>query len=146
MLELAPHYDLHAPFAFVNLGFGAHALGLWDLAAEYTRRAIEMVEAKNRKYDLRIARKLQRQIRSRMPAPEPAPPLEGEPGARLTTITNVVAEELSSWRGETWTRKEGIGLPIKSGISARASPVGASEHQGFTTTYRTLSDSLADSV
>ena len=107
VLQLAPHYDLHAPFAFVNLGFGAHAMGLWDLAGEYARRAVELAAEKNRKYDLKMARVLQRLIRSKTPAIEPAPPLQGEPAAKLFKMTSVIAKELSSWRGETWTRKEG---------------------------------------
>ena len=58
ILDLAPQYDSHAPFAFVNLAFGARALGDWELADRYARTGLSLAEEKNRPHDAGVAREL----------------------------------------------------------------------------------------
>jgi tetratricopeptide (TPR) repeat protein len=106
VLQLAPHYDLFAPAAFVNLALGARALADWQLAEAYVKRGIAQAEARADNVVLRVARELLAAIVDQVPAPSPAPPLAGEPAERLRLVLESATERLSAWHGETWTRKE----------------------------------------
>jgi tetratricopeptide (TPR) repeat protein len=106
VLTLAPHHTEHAPFAFVNLAYGARALGDWHLALQYAKRGAALAEAKNRPLDLKTARRLIRAIRRKTTAAPPAPSLDGEPGRRLDALAAVVNEELAAWREDGWTWKD----------------------------------------
>jgi tetratricopeptide (TPR) repeat protein len=106
VLALVPHHTEHAPFAFVNLAYGARALGDWDLALEYAKRGAALAESKRRPLDLKTARRLVRAIRRKATAAPPAPSLQGEPGHRLDAVVAVVSKELAAWREDGWTWKD----------------------------------------
>lgn len=106
VLALAPHHQTYAPFSFVNLGYGARALGDWDLALQYARRGAALAKEKNRPFDLKVARQLIRAITSKAPAAPPAPPLDGVQGRRLESVAETVSQELTAWRDESWTWKD----------------------------------------
>lgn len=107
VLQLAPHYDLFAPAAYVNLAFGAHALGDWDLAEVYVRRGVELAEPRGDKAVVRVGQELLAAIIGRLAPPSPAPPIVGEPATRLEDVLSTATERLSAWHAGTWSKKEG---------------------------------------
>jgi len=106
VLELSPHYPLHAAAAFVNLAFGARALRDWELAAQYCARGIALADTGGDRLVVQVGRALQREIEARDPAPPPAPPLQGRESQVLRDLATAIADQLAAWRGPTWTKKE----------------------------------------
>jgi tetratricopeptide (TPR) repeat protein len=106
VLELAPHYDLHAASAFVNLAFGARALGDWELAEQYVRRGIAAAATQGNRLAVQVGRALLCEVEARDPAPTAAPPLVGREAQALRELASVIAAQLASWRGSSWTKKE----------------------------------------
>lgn len=106
VLELSPHYEAHAAAAYVNLAFGARGLGDLRLAEQYVARGIAIAEARGDRLAAQVGRALQREILSGAPGPPPAPPLTGPDAAALDELAEAVADQLASWRGPTWTKKE----------------------------------------
>jgi tetratricopeptide (TPR) repeat protein len=106
VLKLAPHYQLFAPAAFVNLAFGARALSDWQLAETYAKRGIKLAESRGDHVVQSVGTDLLTEISNRMSAPLPAPPLTGEPAERLRDVLESAAKHLAAWHAETWTRKE----------------------------------------
>lgn len=68
-------HGYHADAVFVNLAFGARALGDWLRAERYVRRGIAAAVRKAHPYVERVARALSREIAARAPAPPAAPAL-----------------------------------------------------------------------
>jgi hypothetical protein len=106
VLELSPHYEPHASFAYVNLAFGARGLGDWELAHRYVGRGIALAEKYGLRLDLQVGRALLREIKAYDMGPSPAPPLKGREAEALRKLADRVADQLTSWRGPTWTKKE----------------------------------------
>jgi tetratricopeptide (TPR) repeat protein len=106
VLELSPHYELHAASAYVNLAFGARGLGDWQLAEQYVARGIALAEARGNRLAALVGRALLREISTGAPWPSAAPPLEGPEAEALDELADAVADQLASWRGPTWTKKE----------------------------------------
>jgi tetratricopeptide (TPR) repeat protein len=106
VLELSPHYEHHAAPAYVNLAFGARGLGEWRLARQYVARGIAIAEARGDRLAAQVGRALLREIKAGAPGPPPAPPLEGPDAEALDELAEAVADQLASWRGPTWTKKE----------------------------------------
>ena len=86
VLELAPHFPLHAAAAFVNLAFGARALRDWELAAEYANRGISVAAAQGNRLVALVGRALLRDIEAFDPGPPPAAPLHGREAQALREL------------------------------------------------------------
>lgn len=106
VLELSPHYDLHAPSAYVNLAFGARGLGDCELAEQYVARGIALAESRGHRLAVIVGRALLREINAKNPGPPGAPPLQGREANALGELADAVADQLAGWRGPTWTKKE----------------------------------------
>jgi tetratricopeptide (TPR) repeat protein len=106
VLRLAPHYELHAAAAFVNLAFGARGLGDWTLAEQYVQRALSLAQPAGMRLVLTIGNALLREIHARDPGPPPAPPPAGKEADRLVVLAEALGDQLAGWRGPTWTKKE----------------------------------------
>lgn len=106
VLELSPHYDLHTPSAYVNLAFGARGLGDLELAEQYVERGIAIAESRGIRLVVQVGRALLRELKAGDPGPPAAPRLEGHEAEELHELANAVADQLASWRGSTWTKKE----------------------------------------
>jgi hypothetical protein len=105
-LELSPHYEPHASFAYVNLAFGARGLGDWELAHHYVSRGIALAEKYGLRLDMQVGRALMREIKAFDPGPSAVLPLKGRDAEELAELADLVADLLTSWRGPTWTKKE----------------------------------------
>lgn len=105
LLSLAPHYDLHAPYAFLNLAAGARELGDWELAEQYARKGVALAEARGLRRDVERGTALVREIAAKTRLSDQRADGRGVSPA----VAQVVAElcgQVAGWRTETWTMKE----------------------------------------
>ncbi|MFL5386892.1 MAG: hypothetical protein ACJ8GN_30735 [Longimicrobiaceae bacterium] len=107
VLHLAPDHPFHAGYAHLNLAFGAWGLGNLELATEYATHGLKIAEQRGDRYDIDVGRRLLVDLEIGTPAPEPIPLTDTEQRAELERLSAIVTENLVSWHGGTWTRKEG---------------------------------------
>lgn len=106
VLALAPHHEVHASAALLNLAFGARALGHWTLAEQYAKKGVKLAKARRHKHVLQVGKELLAAIRRRTEPPAPVPLQEGAPAQVLGKVEDFVRKHLRGWRATTWTRKE----------------------------------------
>jgi hypothetical protein len=106
VLKMVPHYPLHASAAFVNLAFGARALGDWQLAEVYARKGTAAAESAGHRLVLQVGQELLAEIAECRPGPPPVPPPSGSTSGTVGDLAAALADQLASWRGATWTRRE----------------------------------------
>ncbi|MBB4635917.1 hypothetical protein [Longimicrobium terrae] len=106
VLHLGPQHDHHLDKAYVNLGFGAHALGDFELARDYAERALQVAVAKEHSYVVALSHRLMEDIDNKRPAHVPAPPLSGERAAEHQELIATLRPQMQGWRAQTWGRKE----------------------------------------
>jgi tetratricopeptide (TPR) repeat protein len=101
-------FDVHAAAAFENLAFGAHLLGLWDLAEQYAARSIEISNDKAQKESLENARRVLAAARAKALLPHETPDEERfrQP---VCALAREMGSRLVAWRGPTWKRKHQYG-------------------------------------
>lgn len=106
VLSRADHYELHASAAYVNLGIGAHHLGLRAAAENHAQRGVELARQRREMFVLSVAEPLLRAIRN---GESPEPISAEEPAAPLVEFARSLAVRLRKWRGSTWRRKRQSG-------------------------------------
>jgi tetratricopeptide (TPR) repeat protein len=107
VLHLAPDNPFHAGYAHLNLAFGAWGLGNLKLATEYAEHGLKIAEQRRDRYDIDVGQRLLVDLEIGTPAPAPIPLTDTEQLAELEQLSTLVTENLVSWHGGTWTRKEG---------------------------------------
>jgi hypothetical protein len=91
----------------LNLAFGAWGLGNLKLATEYAEHGLKIAEQCGDRYDIDVGQRLLVDLKNGTPAPAPIPLTDTEQRAELEQLSALVTENLVSWHGGTWTRKEG---------------------------------------
>lgn len=96
--HFAPQHKQHADAAYVNLAYGARALGLWAVAAEHAGHAARLAAEAEHAFVERVAWELLIEITTRKACPPPAPPLTGPQAAEIKQLANSLREQLGGWR------------------------------------------------
>jgi tetratricopeptide (TPR) repeat protein len=113
LLYFAPNHPHHAAFAIWNLAHGMHALGEWERAERYARRALLIADETDVDYVRTHARALLEELRARTPPLPPSPyPLNRELAEELQMLT----ARVSTWHNDpSWSKRWAGQRPKKLG-------------------------------